>query len=204
MPFAKGRWIDENNRSHDWSGNVGSNDRNQIKSQIRSQTGAKKVVLTGVSVSDSSEYNERVRQHNRDENERRRQQSERLKSSSSIVPYQSSSSYSNSSSNSSVGGAGLLALIGLFGGAWILMNFLPWILMLGFGSAGTWLSEQVLGQSISEYSDSKNPTESQHQKAVVILIVALLCGGFGFVQGNSWQKSFKGNTSSLPTQVRNA
>ncbi len=40
MFYAKARWIDENNRSHNWSGEVASNDRNQIKSQIRSQTGA--------------------------------------------------------------------------------------------------------------------------------------------------------------------
>lgn len=49
MPYAKARWIDENNRSHNWSGQVASNDRNQIKSQIRSQTGAKDVIITKVS-----------------------------------------------------------------------------------------------------------------------------------------------------------
>ncbi len=52
MPYAKARWIDENNRSHNWSGEVASNDRNQIKSQIRSQTGAKDVIITSVSSRD--------------------------------------------------------------------------------------------------------------------------------------------------------
>lgn len=49
MTYAKARWIDENNRSHTWSGNVASNDRNQIKSQIRAQTGAKEVIIISVS-----------------------------------------------------------------------------------------------------------------------------------------------------------
>jgi hypothetical protein len=49
MFYAKARLIDENNRSHNWSGEVASNDRNQIKSQIRSQTGAKDVIITSVS-----------------------------------------------------------------------------------------------------------------------------------------------------------
>jgi hypothetical protein len=48
MPYAKARWIDENNRSHNWSGDVASSDRGQIKTQIRSQTGAKEVIITGV------------------------------------------------------------------------------------------------------------------------------------------------------------
>lgn len=48
MPFAKARWIDENNRSHNWSGDVASNDRQQIKSQIKSQTGAKEVIICSV------------------------------------------------------------------------------------------------------------------------------------------------------------
>ncbi len=49
MPYAKVRWIDENNRSHNWSGNVSTTDRDQIKSQVRSQTGAKDVIITSVS-----------------------------------------------------------------------------------------------------------------------------------------------------------
>lgn len=47
--YAKARWIDENNRSHQWNGEVASADRNQIKSQIRAQTGAKEVVIMNVS-----------------------------------------------------------------------------------------------------------------------------------------------------------
>ena len=48
MPEATARWIDENNRSHTWSGEVASRDREQIKSQIKAQTGAKEVIIQSV------------------------------------------------------------------------------------------------------------------------------------------------------------
>ena len=48
MPYATARWIDQNNRSHIWSGEVASRDRDQIKMQIRSQTGTKEVILQSV------------------------------------------------------------------------------------------------------------------------------------------------------------
>jgi hypothetical protein len=48
MPYATVRWIDQNNRSHSWSGEVASSDRSQIKEQIKSQTGAKQVIIQSV------------------------------------------------------------------------------------------------------------------------------------------------------------
>lgn len=48
MPYATARWIDQNNRSHTWSGEVASRDPDQIKTQIRSQTGAKEVIVQSV------------------------------------------------------------------------------------------------------------------------------------------------------------
>lgn len=48
MPYATARWIDQNNRSHAWSGEVASRERDQIKAQIRSQAGAKEVILQSV------------------------------------------------------------------------------------------------------------------------------------------------------------
>ena len=48
MPYATARWIDQNNRSHTWSGEVASHDRDQIKTQIRSQTGDKEVIIQSV------------------------------------------------------------------------------------------------------------------------------------------------------------
>lgn len=48
MPYASARWIDQNNRSYTWSGEVASRDRDQIKTQIRSQTGAREVIIQSV------------------------------------------------------------------------------------------------------------------------------------------------------------
>jgi len=48
MPYATARWIDQNNRSHTCSGEVATRDRDQIKAAIRSQTGAKEVILQSV------------------------------------------------------------------------------------------------------------------------------------------------------------
>lgn len=48
MPYATARWIDQNNPSHTWSGEVASRDRSQIISQVRAQTGAKEVIIQSV------------------------------------------------------------------------------------------------------------------------------------------------------------
>jgi hypothetical protein len=48
MPQETARWIDQNNRSHTWSGEVASRDRDQIRTQIKAQTGAKEVVIQSV------------------------------------------------------------------------------------------------------------------------------------------------------------
>ena len=48
VPYASVRWTDHNNRSHSWSGEVASSDRSQIIAQIRSQTGAKQVIVQSV------------------------------------------------------------------------------------------------------------------------------------------------------------
>lgn len=205
MPFAKGRWIDENNRSHEWSGNVASNDRNQIRSQIQSQTGAKEVILTGVSGSDSSEYNQRIKEHNRRENERRREQAERLRSSSAPVTYSSNHSlYSDnhsSSSDSSISGSSLIYLVTFFGAIWAFITLMPWVMMIALGSGGTWLAEKMVGQSVNDYNETKSPTDKQSQKALIVLAAAILLGGYGFVQGTAWQKNFNGS-QSVPQQSK--
>ena len=48
MPHATARRVDQNNRSHEWSGQVASTDRNQIKTQIQAQTCAKEVIIRSV------------------------------------------------------------------------------------------------------------------------------------------------------------
>lgn len=205
MSYAKGRWIDQNGRSHNWSGDVASNDRNQIKSQIHAQTGAKKVILSSVSTSDPSIYNEQRRQHNENENARRREQLERLQSSSnsSSYTYSPSSSYSSSSSSSSGSSmdfGSAMGLILIVGGIWAFITFLPWILMGLYGAGGTWVSEKLTGQSVSDYSDEKNTTPEQDKKALIVLISALVMGGIGFVQGSGWQNSL--NKDTTPNQPK--
>lgn len=48
MPYATVRWIDINNRSHSWSGEVASHDRKQIILQVKSQKGAMEVIIQSV------------------------------------------------------------------------------------------------------------------------------------------------------------
>jgi hypothetical protein len=48
MPYATVRWIDCNQRSHVWSGEVASSDRRQIKEQVMAQTGAREVIIQSV------------------------------------------------------------------------------------------------------------------------------------------------------------
>lgn len=199
MPFVNARWIDQNNRSHDWSGDVASNDHNQIKSQIKAQTGAKSVIISKVG-SDSSSYDEYRKNHNREENERRRQQESRLTSNYSSNSFNSSYNSSPSKKSSidfSGNSSSLIGLVGVIGGIWLFFTFMPWIMMLGCGSAGTWIAEKVLGQTTDDYLENQNPTEKQNRNAVLIVLAAILCGGFGFVQGSSWQNSWNTNTTNI-------
>lgn len=46
--YATVRWIDINNRSHSWSGEVASHDRKKIILQVKSQTGAMEVIIQSV------------------------------------------------------------------------------------------------------------------------------------------------------------
>jgi hypothetical protein len=48
MSEATARWIDQIKRSHTWSGEAASRDSDQIKSQIKAQTGAKEVIIQSV------------------------------------------------------------------------------------------------------------------------------------------------------------
>lgn len=96
---------------------------------------------------------------------------------------------SNSSSSGSGGvdiGAsmGLLAIVA---GIWVLVTFTPWILMGLGGALGTWIGEKLTGQSIEEYTERSD--DEGHGKAAMVLALALLCGGIGFVQGAQFVSS---------------
>jgi hypothetical protein len=197
MPFGKARWIDENGRSHNWSGEVASTARNQVKSQIYAQTGAKKVILSSVTPNDGSSYQDKVRDQHEQERKRFAEMEERLKSggSSSTRNY-SKPSYSSSSSSSSgpsmdiESSTGLLILVGAF---FAFFTWTPWVLMLIYGAGSTWLAEKVTGQSIADYGDSQedDQPDSAHKKALAVLLSAVIFGGAGFIHGSNLQKEWE-------------
>lgn len=110
-----------------------------------------------------------------------------------------SSSSSSDSDSSSVGGT--VALIGLIAAGWAFMSFTPWILMGLGGAAGTWIGEKVTGQSLEEYSESND--DSGTSKAGIVIVLALLLGGLGFVKGDELKKGFDA-PSDTPAQVKPA
>lgn len=202
MPYAKGRWVDQNGRSHNWSGDVASNDRNQIKTQIYSQTGARDVIISSVTETNSSDYDDRRRQHIAEENERRQEQLERLESGKSSYSNSYSDNnydYSDSSSESSMDAGSVAGLVLIVGVIWAFITFMPWILMVAGGAGGSWISEKLTGQTVDEYTNTKDPTDEQNKKALITLCSALLLGGFGFIQGTLWQNDVnKDNNSNQP------
>ena len=76
-------------------------------------------------------------------------------------------------------------IIGALGVSALFLYFTPWVLMTIYGGLATWVSEQLTGQSLEEYSDTpeSETTENQHKKAMITLGAAVLLGGVGFVQG---------------------
>lgn len=108
---------------------------------------------------------------------------------------QVSSGSSSNGSSLSIGGTG--ALIGLAAGAWAFVTFTPYILMLIGGVAGTWIGEKVTSQSVEEYTNQGD--NGNHNKAAIVLVLSLLLGGIGFVQGDSLKKGF--DAPSVPSQI---
>jgi len=109
-----------------------------------------------------------------------------------------SSSTSGDSSSGSVGGA--VGLIGLVAAGWLVMSFTPYVLSAIYGAGATWISQLLTGQSIEEYAERND--DSGHGKVAIVLILALLAGGFGFVQGSNLQKEW--NTLDTPAEVQSA
>lgn len=111
-----------------------------------------------------------------------------------------------SSSNSSGGlddnGGGTIALIGLIAAGWAFFTFTPWILMGLGGAAGTWIGEKVTRMSVEEYSERDD--DSGHGKAAIILTLALILGGVGFVKGSQIKADFDKSESSHPAKIQQA
>jgi len=107
-----------------------------------------------------------------------------------------SSSTSGDSNSSSVGGT--VALIGLIAAGWAFMSFTPWVLMGLGGAFGTWVGEKVTRQSLEEYNERGD--DSGHSKAAIVLALALVLGGLGFVKGDQIKKGF--DAPDAPAQVK--
>jgi len=81
-------------------------------------------------------------------------------------------------------------LVGLLGGAALLLYFTPWVLMLAYGAGGTWIAQKLTGQTIEEYTDTdeSETTEEQHKKAGIVAASAIFLGMIGFIHGTAWNK----------------
>ncbi len=106
---------------------------------------------------------------------------------------------SGGSSGSDLGSiGGTVGLIGLVAAAWAFVSFTPWILMGLGGAFGTWVGEKVTGQSIEEYNERED--DLGHSKAAIVLALALILGGLGFVKGDEIKKGF--DAPDAPVEVK--
>jgi hypothetical protein len=109
------------------------------------------------------------------------------------------SSDSSDSSGVDLGdSAGAVGLIGLVAIGWAFMSFTPWILMGLGGAAGAWIGEKITGQSVDDYTNRDD--DSGHGKAAIVLALAILAGGIGFVKGDEIKKGF--DAPATPEQVK--
>lgn len=203
MPFAKARWVDSNGRSHEWAGEVASTNRNQVISQISAQTGANSVFISGVYNDDPGSYETQRKQHIAEENERRRYQEERLKNSGKLeyFPQQRKAHKSTQSTDDTdfSGAGGLIILLGLL---WAAFTFLPWVLMFAGGTAAVWIGQLLTGQTVDEYTSIEDPTNNETIRFLIVLILSITVGGWGFVQGTLWQREVQTDTTPKVEQVK--
>lgn len=110
---------------------------------------------------------------------------------------------------SSGGGIGLspdgkMWFIGILGAGALLLYFTPWILMLLYGGAATWVSQKITGQTLEEYGETEDSTDEEHKKAAIVFCSALLFGMIGFVHGTVWNADLNKeyNLDGKQTQVQ--
>lgn len=97
----------------------------------------------------------------------------------------------NSSAGSALnfsGGSGGTWLVGLLGGAALLLYFTPWVLMTVYGAGATWVAQKVTNQTMAEYGEisDEETTPEDHKKAAIVLGYAVLFGLIGFIHGTVW------------------
>ena len=86
------------------------------------------------------------------------------------------------------GGSGGTWLVGLLGGAALLLYLTPWVLMTAYGAGATWLTQKIVGLNVSDFADNDDATEDEIKKGAAILIAAIVFGGVGFIHGTVWNK----------------
>ena len=86
------------------------------------------------------------------------------------------------------GGSGGTWLVGLLGGGALLLYFTPLVLMAAYGAGATWLTQKIVGLSVSDFADNDDATEDEVKRGAAILIAAIMFGGVGFIHGTVWNK----------------
>lgn len=95
----------------------------------------------------------------------------------------------------SLPGSSFLFLFIVGSALWVF--FTPWIFMLICGAGGTWISQKIMSTTLEDACDNDNG------KAIsVILITSLILGGYGFIQGNNWNKEIHSDTQPKVEQVK--
>ena len=90
--------------------------------------------------------------------------------------------------------SGSFGLALLCGGLWLFFMWAPWVLMGLGGAAGTWLGEKITRTSIDEINN--NSGSDTNKASAIILILMLVGGGFGFIQGHNFQQNWNSDTNT--------
>lgn len=104
------------------------------------------------------------------------------------------------SSGSDVSGGASVVGVGLLAACFAFVYFTPWVLMFLLGGFATWVGEVVTNQSLEEYTQRDD--DYGHKRAALVVVLALLAGGFGFVKGDEIKKGF--DAPDVPAEVKKA
>ena len=100
--------------------------------------------------------------------------------------------------DSTINIGGLFSLVLLVGSIYSFVMWTPWVLMGLGGAFGTWIGEKITDQTVQEYIEYDDASQ---KRMGIVLILALIVGGFGFVQGDKIHQEYFSETIE---EVRNA